>query len=42
VATTRTEDGHRLPRRALKYRPEGRRKIGRPKKRWKDQLHFED
>jgi len=34
VATTRTE--------ALKYRQEGRRNIGRPKKRWRDQLHFED
>ena len=32
----------RLPRQALKYRPEGRRSIGRPKKRWRDQLHFED
>jgi len=35
-------DRNRLPRQALKYRPEGRRNIGRPKKRWKDQLHFED
>jgi len=33
---------NRLPRQALKYRPEERRNIGRPKKRWKDQLHFED
>ena len=33
---------NRLPRQALKYRPEGRRNIGRPKKRWRDQLHFED
>jgi hypothetical protein len=24
------------------YRPEGRRNIGRPRKRWKDQLHHED
>ena len=24
------------------YRPKGRRNIGRPKKRWRDQLHFED
>jgi len=32
----------RLPRQALKYRPEGRRSIGRPKKRWRDQLHFEE
>jgi len=31
-----------LPRQALKYRPEGRRNTGRAKKRWRDQLHFED
>jgi len=30
-------DRNRLPRQALKYRQEGR-----PKKRWRDQLHFED
>ena len=35
-------DRNRLPRQALKYRPEGRRDIGRPKERWRDQLHFED
>jgi len=35
-------DTNRLPRRALKYRPEGKRNIGQPKKRWRDQLHFED
>jgi len=35
-------DTNRLPRQALKYRPEGRRNIGRPKKRRRDQLHFED
>ena len=35
-------DRNRLPRQALKYRPEGRRNIGRPKERWRDQLHFED
>ena len=29
-------DRNRLPRQALKYRPEGRRNIGRPKKRWRD------
>ena len=33
---------NRLPRQALKYRPEGRRNIGRPKKRRRDQFHFED
>jgi len=35
-------DRNRLPKQALQYRPEGRRNFGRPKKRWKDQLHFED
>jgi len=35
-------DTNRLPREALKYRPEGRRNIGRPKKRWRNQLYFED
>ena len=35
-------DTNRIPRQALKYRPEGRRNVGRPKKRWSDQLHFED
>jgi len=35
-------DRNRLPRQALKYRPEGRRNIGRPKKRWRDQLPLED
>ena len=33
---------NRLPRQALIYRPEGRRNIGRPKKRWRDQIHFEN
>jgi len=33
---------NRIPRQALRYRPEGRRNVGRPKKRWRDQLHFED
>jgi len=33
---------NRIPKQALQYRPIGRRNIGRPKKRWTDQLHFED
>jgi len=33
---------NKIPKQALQYRPKGRRNIGRPKKRWKDQLHFED
>ena len=35
-------DRNRIPKQALRYRPKGRRNIGRPKKRWRDQLHFED
>jgi len=35
-------DRNRIPKQALRYRPKGRRSIGRPKKRWRDQLHFED
>jgi len=34
-------DTNRIPKQALRYRPKGRRNIGRPKKRWRDQLHFE-
>ncbi|PSN35209.1 hypothetical protein C0J52_26441 [Blattella germanica] len=29
---------NRLPQRIFYYRPDGRRDIGRPRKRWKDQL----
>ena len=35
------ENTNRTPKQALQYRPKGRRNIGRPKKRWRDQLHFE-
>jgi len=35
-------DRNRLPRQAMKYRPQGRQNVGWPKKRWRDQLHFED
>jgi hypothetical protein len=31
----------RIPKQALKYRPKGKRSIGCPRKRWKDQLHLE-
>ena len=31
----------RLPKQALQYKQKGRSKIGRPRKRWKDQLHLE-
>jgi predicted SPOUT superfamily RNA methylase MTH1 len=33
---------NRIPKQALQYRPTGRRNIGRPRKRWWDQLHLED
>jgi hypothetical protein len=35
-------DTDRIPKQALQYRPKGRRNIGRPRKRWRDQLHLED
>jgi hypothetical protein len=31
----------RIPKQALKYRPKGKGSIGRPRKRWKHQLHLE-
>ena len=35
-------DTNRLTKQALQYKPKGRKNIGRPKKRWRDQLHVED
>ena len=35
-------DTNTLPKQALQYKPKGRRNIGRPRKRWKDQLNIED
>ena len=35
-------DTNRLPKQALQYKPKGRKNIGRPRKRWRDQLHLED
>jgi hypothetical protein len=35
-------DTNRIPKQALQYKSKGRRNIGRPRKRWKDQLHLED
>ena len=35
-------DTNRIPKQALQYKPKGRRHVGRPRKRWRDQLHFED
>ena len=35
-------DTNRVPKQALQYKPKGRRHIGRPRKRWRGQFHFED
>ena len=35
-------DTNRIPKQALQYKPKRRRHIGRPRKRWRDQFHFED
>ena len=35
-------DTNRISKQALQYRSKRRRDIGRPRKRWRDQLHLED
>ena len=35
-------DINRIPKQAVHYKTKGRRNIGRPRKRWRDQLHLED
>ena len=35
-------DTNRIPEQALQYKPKGRRHIGQPRKRYRDQFHFED
>ena len=35
-------DTNRIPTQALQYTPKGRRNIGRPRKRWREQFNFED
>jgi hypothetical protein len=35
-------DTNRIPKQTLQYKPKERRYIGRPRKRWWDQFHFED
>jgi len=35
-------DTNKIPKQALQYQPKGRRNIGRPRKRWRDQIHLED
>ena len=34
-------DENRIPKQALQYKPKGQRNIGRPRKRWRDQYHFQ-
>jgi hypothetical protein len=33
---------NRIPKQAPQYKPKGRWNIGRPRKRWRDQLHIGD
>jgi len=35
-------DTNRIPKQALQYKSKGRRYIGRPRKGWRDQIHFKD
>jgi len=35
-------DTNKIPKQTLQYKPNGRRQIERPRKRWRDQFHFED
>ena len=35
-------DTNRLSKQTLQYKPKERRNVGRPRKRWRDQLHLED
>jgi len=35
-------DTNRIQKQGLQYKPKGRRNIGRPRKRWRDQLRLED
>jgi len=35
-------DTNRLPKQALQFKPKGQRNVGRPMKRWRDQIHLEN
>ena len=35
-------DTNRIPKQALQYKPKGRRHTGRPRKKWRNQIYFED
>jgi predicted GTPase len=38
----RMDKNRLLSRQTLHYRPNGQRNVGRPRKRWTDQIHLED
>jgi hypothetical protein len=38
----RRMDTNRIPKQALQYRPKRRSNIGRPRKRWREQIYVED
>jgi len=35
-------DTNRIQKQVLQYKPKGRGNIGRPRKRWRDQIHLDD
>jgi len=35
-------DTNRITKQGLQYQPKGRRNIGRPRKKWRDQLNLVD
>ena len=35
-------DTNRIQKQGLQYKPKGQRNIGRPRKRWRDQIRLED
>ena len=35
-------DTNRLRKQAIQYKPKGRRNVGRPRKRWRNQIRLED
>jgi hypothetical protein len=33
---------NKTPKQASQYKPKGRKNVGRPRKTWRNQFHFED